>query len=250
MTPTDFDLMAYVDGELDAKTTKAVAEAVEADPSLQKQVDQLIESRRVARVAFDSVDDAPLTEGLSALIKAIEDDVEVESAREEQLPTFTGSSATGGTMSWARANWLTFSGAAFALGLAAGWGLLRPPATQAFLQLADTESAALSREANTLFSKIESGDKAHGIQVQTSFISASGKPCRQFESAHHSGIVCRQNEGWQLVVLAEQSAADRYHAAGLFDPVAVATADLGVERVLTLQEEATMIEQGWSPESR
>ena len=59
MTPDDFELMAFVDGELDAQTSKRVAEAVEADPALRAKVDALIESRDVARAAYAPAEDAP-----------------------------------------------------------------------------------------------------------------------------------------------------------------------------------------------
>ena len=49
MTPDDFELMAYVDGELDAAASKRVAEAIDADSALRVKVEALIESRAIAK---------------------------------------------------------------------------------------------------------------------------------------------------------------------------------------------------------
>lgn len=244
MTPDDFELMAYVDGELDAAASKRIAEAINADPVLQDKVDKLIESRTIAKAAYAPAEEPELSPGLESLIDGIRDDL---AKPEKELPGAMAGSGGGGALTWVQGRWATITATGFAAGALAVWGMMTMVQPDPLLTLAGDGSAVLSTRAQTVLSTSPSGQRAGEMVIQTSFISDNGAPCRQFELADQAGIACRAEAGWQLIVLADIASNDRYQAAGNTDPVAVAAAALGVSDVLSNAAEAALIEANWQP---
>nr|WP_070959855.1 hypothetical protein [Hyphomonas sp. Mor2] len=247
MTPDDFELMAYVDGELDAQTSKRVAEAVDADPVLRAKVDALIESRDVARAAYAAAEEAPLSPALKEMMNELREDLDAQ----DPDPVWQGSSSdlSGGAsvMSWARYRLAAMTSMGVVLGAAAAWMLFSQNQSHPFLILTDANDVSLSGHAQRVLSETPAGQGGEGLSVQASFMSEQGAACRQFELSNKAGIACLDQQEWQLVILTDLPNQGQFQAAGGSDALALATAKLGVSKVLTEEEEAARIANGWQP---
>ena len=67
--PTDRDLQAYVDGELDTERRAEVRAALQRDPTLRAIVNRYQAQRRGLRRLYDPVLNEPLPEGLEKLLR-------------------------------------------------------------------------------------------------------------------------------------------------------------------------------------
>lgn len=243
MIPDDFELMAYVDGELDARSSKRIAEAVEADPVLQAKVDALIESRAVARAAYAPTQEAPLTPALQDMMDDLEAGLESQSDAPVWQSADASQSGGAGMLSWARHRVAAMTAMGVAFGALATWTLM--PESETFLILTAANGPQLSDRAQKVLSQTPAGEVVDGFSVQTSFVSGEGRSCRQFTIVDQAGIACSDAGEWHLVILADTPANSDFQAAGSTDPLAVATAGLGVVSVLTDEEEAAQIAQNW-----
>lgn len=243
MTPDDFELMAYVDGELDAAASKRVAEAIDADSALRVKVEALIESRAIAKAAYAPIDEPDLSPALESLI----DRIQVDLAKPEGEAPWGVSHSGSGVMTWAQDRWAAMTATGFLAGALAVWGMLSMTQPDPILLFADDGRATLSERTQTVLSGTPSGQPVGEMIIQASFISDSGDACRQFELADHAGIACYGTTGWQLVILADLGDDDRYQAAGSSDPLAVAAAAIGVAEVLSEKAEAARIQSDWQP---
>lgn len=247
MIPDDFELMAYVDGELDAQTSKRVAEAVEADPALRAKVEALIESRDVARAAYGAAAAAPLSPALSEMM----DDLRQDLKTPEQAPVWSTpdslSSGSAGLLSWGQSRIAALTGIGFVVGAAAVWIGMSQIQPNSVLVLTDTNELVLSSQAQRLLSETPAGGQLDSIHVQTSFLASDGTACRQFTASDRTGIACLDQQSWRLVILTDTPNDTQFQAAGGSTALAVATARLGVSKVLSEEEEAARIENGWRP---
>ncbi len=249
MIPDDFELMAYVDGELDARSSKRIAEAVEADPALQAKVDALIESRAVARAAYAPTQEAPLSPALQDMM----DDLEAGLESQNDAPAWQSADASpsggAGMLSWARHRAAAMTAMGVAVGALATWTLMPQTQTEAFLTLTEATGTRLSDRAQRALSQTPAGENVDGFTVQTSFVSGAGRSCRQFTLVDQDGIACLDASEWHLVILTDIAGSSDFQAAGGTDPLAVATAGLGVSRILSDEEEAAQIAQNWRRQS-
>lgn len=243
MIPDDFELMAYVDGELDARSSKRIAEAVEADPALQAKVDALIESRAVARAAYAPTQEAPLSPALQDMMDELEAGLESHSDAPVWQSADASPSGGAGMLSWARHRAAAMTAMGVAVGALATWTLM--PQTEAFLTLTEESGPQLSDRAQYVLSQTPAGEDVDGFSVQASFVSGEGRSCRQFTLSSQAGIACFDADDWHLVILADAPGNGDFQAAGGSDPLAVAAAALGVARVLSDEEEAAQIAQNW-----
>ena len=249
MIPDDFELMAYVDGELDPQTSKRVAEAVEADPALREKVEALIASRELARAAYSPAEAAPLSPALDDMMK----DLGEALAQPDIAPDWqsAGARVSGltGFMAWAR----PVPAAMVAIGIAAGalmtWAVLQQTQPRPFLSVSQSSGTILSAQAQQALNSTPTNEVAYGADMVATFITDAGETCRQFELADQVGIACRDQESWHLVVLAAQPDQDQFRPAGATEPLAAFTAQLGVQKVLSESEEAALIASSWRPTS-
>lgn len=248
MIPEDFELMAYVDGELDAQSSKRVAEAVEADPVLQAKVDALIESRAVARAAYAPTQDAPLSPALEGMMEDLRAGLEEEGDAPAWQVADDSQSGGSAVLSWTRRRVAAMTAMGVAVGALATWALMPQTQPQSFLIMTEANGAMLSERAQSVLSQTPAGEAVNGLTVKTSFVSSEGESCRQFTLSKQAGIACRDANAWRLVILTNLSSGGDFQAAGGTDPLAVAAAGLGVSRVLSDEEEAAYIAQNWRPQ--
>jgi len=247
MIPDDFELMAYVDGELDAQSSKRVAEAVEADPALQAKVDALITSRDVAKAAYAPAEAAPLSSALSETLATLEQELQAPERDIAALSPEQISSGGAGMISWVQDRFAVMIGLGFAGGALAAWTMMSQLQPEPFLILTETNDVTLSGHAQQLLSETPSGRAIDGVSVQTSFRSDDGRACRQFTLSNQAGIACLDQQVWTLIILTDAPSNTEFQAAGGSDALAVATANLGVSKVLSADEEAALIENEWQP---
>jgi anti-sigma factor RsiW len=113
--PSDELLIAYLDGELDAETSKEVAAAIARDPALARKAESLAETSAALRVAFDDVLHEPVPERLLAAARGEFADKVV------RFPEARKPSAGAGVARWSQ--WATLPIAASVACLIVGGGL-------------------------------------------------------------------------------------------------------------------------------
>jgi hypothetical protein len=266
-------LMAYVDGELDAAEHAAVAHAVAADPELQKLVRVFQATGEPLRPLYDDIAQEPVPDWL---LKTV--DRQVDALRSE--PMAAGSPARHGLLAamvpW---NWRA-AGVIAALVVAAGAGfLLRDlasdrPAEGGLAELFAIDGATVLARG-PLAAALDSGPSgtavplgrsaADGALTPTfSFVTTSAQVCRQYvlavPSGGFDGIACRSpgGDGWRIAVhaptqLSAASNGDANRVAsgpGDATPVDSFVSAVIEGDVLGGDVEATLIANGWRGDNR
>jgi len=192
MIVTDEELMAYVDGELDAARCESLRQAIAASTDLSRRVAEQQALRDRLRHAFEPTLNEAVPSRLTDL--AAHARVVDFSSTARQRPS--------------RSTWL--SGLALAAGVVLGVALgpmlpnlvrERPNIVSigADVAVGGALADALSRR---LASEQSSSDP---IRLGVSFLSKSGEYCRTFTSQRDNGalagLACRQGDGWRIDAL-------------------------------------------------
>lgn len=191
MQVDDEMLMAFVDGELDEIAGARIERQAAEEPELRRRIE--IQRRLRSRIAahYAPVAEEPVPDRFSALLENV---VDIASARPR-------SRLTG----WRN---LGAIAASLVVGLFAGQ----------WLQLGDLgpvtagEGGLVARGelAQALDAQLASAPSAEAqARVGISFVSTDGRMCRTFESADLTGLACRDDDRWRLVVTAPGNAAGR-----------------------------------------
>lgn len=191
MTVTQEDLAAYADGELDAARAAEVEAAVAADPALAEAVRRhhALKDRLVAH--FAPILDQPVPERLAAALQpgpVVIDFAQAKARRTHKL-----------------VRWSWMAGPALAASLALAIFLQR-----------DTGYAD-GRLSGTLDEQLVASQAPSAeTRVLLSFRNQAGAYCRAFVDRSESGIACRDDRGWRLVLRGKGSSAPQgdYRMAG------------------------------------
>lgn len=217
MTFSDEVLMAYADGELDAKTRSQVQEAIATDPEVARRVAAHTALRASVRAGFDKVLDEPIPERLMTAARAS------NAADGRVVPLRRKSAARLGA--WPQ--WASMA-ASFVLG-ALAWQLGTRHASGPLLER-NGQVFASGALAQALTSQIASGRSAQSeVQIGVSFRSKSGNYCRTFQLRDDNvlaGLACRADEKWKLEILVRgepspQSPSSYRQAASALPPAIV-----------------------------
>jgi hypothetical protein len=192
MTVTNEELMAYLDGELDATRRESLRQEIAASADLSRRVAEQLELRDRLRRAFDPALDEPVPARLTELI-----------GRARVVESGSSTRRRPSRVAW-------LSGLALAagivLGIALGPALLQfvrePPDVVASGQgivaggaLADALSRRLASEQSA----------SNPIRLGVSFQATSGEYCRTFISRRGdgalAGLACRQGGAWRIDAL-------------------------------------------------
>lgn len=237
MTIAEEELMAYVDGELDAAARARVEAAAGADPSLAAKLaaQQALKARLQAH--FDPVLDEPLPASLRAAARA--------TPRASMRPR----------RQWRWQEWSAMA-ATLVLGVLLGPYVMRASQPLPFISangrvvaIGDLETALMHQPSGT---QPANGHTAIGL----SFRSSNGSYCRTFAmNPGPAGLACRQWGEWVVEVLARNprprqgTAADAYVQAGTTFPDAVRRAvEARMEgEPLSAEEEAAATSHAWRP---
>jgi len=125
--PSDELLIAYLDGELDAETSKEVATAIARDPALAREAQMLGETAAALRVMFDEVLQESVPERLLAAARGEVGDSELDD-KVVRFPEARKPSAAPAAQSWRR--WASLPIAASVACLIVGGGVGYLLATQ------------------------------------------------------------------------------------------------------------------------
>lgn len=200
----DETLMRYVDGELNEVARCRVERAVASDPALKARLDghRALKARVAAR--YGPVAEEEVPERLSALLAG----------------NVIGFSPVGRPAT--RRRWVPAAMAAsLAAGMLAGQMLPRaggdPVSFDGGVMIARSEAA---RALDTQLASAQPGDAA--VRIGVSFPGEGGRACRTFETEEMSGLACRENDRWRVLVTAPGSsggAAGRYAQASSADAI-------------------------------
>ena len=211
-------LMAYADGELDARARSEVEVAMAADPEIARRVAEHKALRSRLRASFDKVLDEPVPERLLRAARG--------GARDNVIPLRGRRVARPASVPF----WGAIA-ASFVVG-ALVWHFgtkLYVPGPIAERNGELLASGALeSALSNQL---VKDQDAQSTVHIGVSFRSKQGSYCRTFQldgSNDVAGLACRQQDTWKLQVLAQGSSASAgtqgYRPAGSSLPPAVAQA--------------------------
>lgn len=217
MTLPDEVLMAYADGNLDAKARAEVEQAIANDPQIARRVAAHKELQTRIKATFDPVIGEPVPERLLAAARATsrprESAVVVplrpKAARQPRLP-YWGAIA-----------------ASFVMG-AVVWhfaGYTAGPVSEKDGQL--VASGALSTALSNQLVKDQSAQSP--VQIGVSFRSKDGSYCRTFQTREQlAGLACREQNAWKLQMVARGEAAGttqpEYRPAGSALPASIVRA--------------------------
>ena len=228
MTIDDEMLMAYVDGELDELARARVEKAAAEDQSLQARLEQQRSLRATLAAHYAPVADEPVPERLRALLETNVVALPVPRARP----------------SW---HVMTALAASLVIGLALGRSLLTPAPGPVGIE--DGQLMARGDLAAALDGQLASDQPADApTRIGISFAAADGRLCRTFEEAALSGVACKEETGWQLMMTATgaPSGGADYRQAGNASPAILAAAqDMMAGEPFDAAAERRARDSGW-----
>lgn len=231
MTITSEQLAAFADGELDEMTEARVRRAVEADPALARELEQLMQLRSTLSARFDPVLAQPVPEHLSKLIEDAAKVVNLGEARAARQKF------------WERRDFQFGGGLAVVASLALAVLLVErnaQPADYAGTQLAVALDDTLSGQTSP-----------DGTKLIVSFRDRRGQACRGFSGNASSGIACRDDRGWKLEMTGKGATASstQFRQAGSADAAIMAAAqDMAKGPALDSAAEKAARADGWKVE--
>ena len=227
MAMDDELLIAFADGELDEVSRARVERAIADDPALKARLEtqQRLRARLAAHYAPAAEEEVP--ERLRAML-------------ETNVVAFP-------TVRPARPIWQSLAAlaATLVLGLALG-RTLDAPGPVGVEDGTLVARGALAEALETQLASAQPSDAATRIGI--SFRGGDGRLCRTFDSATASGLACRNENGWQLVMTGSGTAAARgqFRQAGSGDPLVLRAAqEIMAGEPLDADAERRARDSGW-----
>ena len=226
MGPDDELLMAYADGELDEISRARVARALAEDPELRARLAQQQRLRATLAAYYGPT----AAEAVPARLRAM-------------LET----NVVGLPAPRLRRLWRSFAAlaATLVLGLALGRTLLVPGGP---VRVENGGMVAQGQLAEALENQLASAQPADAAtRIGLSFAASDGRVCRTFDSAAMSGLACRGDDGWQLMMTAAGAREPRggYRQAGSNPLVAQAAQELMAGAAFDADAERRARDSGW-----
>ena len=183
MTPIDDErLMAYLDGELDEIRRARVEQALAGDSELRERLETQRRLRERLAAHYGPVAEEPVPDRLRALLES--NVLDLDAARPWRAQAWP---------------WAAALAASLVLGLAIGRGLPQSG------PVASEGGAIVARGdlAEALDTRLASAPEPAGpVRIGLTFARADGVLCRSFEGAELSGLACREDGNWRLVMTA------------------------------------------------
>lgn len=228
MTMDDELLIAFADGELDEVSRARVERAIADDPALKARLEtqQRLRARLAAHYAPAAEEEVP--ERLRAML-------------ESNVVAFP-------TVRPARPIWQSLAAlaATLVLGLALG-RTLDAPGPVGVEDGTMVARGALAEALETQLASAQPSDAATRIGI--SFQGADGRLCRTFDSETVSGLACRNETGWRLVMTGTGTAAaarGQFRQAGSGNPLVLEAAqDIMAGEPLDGAAERRARDSGW-----
>jgi hypothetical protein len=192
MTVTDEELMAYVDGELDAARCESLRQAIAASADLSRRVAEQQALRDRLSRAFDPALDEPVPSRLTRLVSRarVVDFASAARPRPSRNVWLSGLALAAGIV----------------LGIALGPALLQLSGERPDIVASGADVAAGGALADALSRQLASEQSASDpIRLGVSFRATSGAYCRTFISRRGdgalAGMACRQGAAWRIEAL-------------------------------------------------
>lgn len=226
-------LMAFADGELTEIDRARVEAAVAADPALRGRLEaqQRLRARLAAYYAPVAKEEVP-----------------------ERLRGMLDSNVVPLSAPRARPMWQTFAALAATLVIGLAIGRAFWPGASGPVGIESGTLVAQGPLAETLDSQLASAQAADAVtRIGISFTARDGRLCRTFDGAALSGLACRGENGWQLLMTSTGSGPRTdYRQAGGNAQVMDAASAIMAGEALDAAGERRARDSGWrrSPASR
>jgi len=246
----DETLMAYVDGEVDAKLRADIDAAVAADPALARRVDRHRAVRAKVAGAFAKVLDQPLPD---ELMRAARGAPASESAASRgNVLQFPARSTRAPSPPWRGREWAAMA-ASLMLGAIISWRLLATGEGAPIVAGKDSLVAhgALAHALDAQLASEQRGDEA--VLIGLTFKAHDGNYCRSFElrATRTAGLACRSGADWQVAATdsTTPSAGQMQQASSPQPPAILRAIEARVEgSALDADAERNAQLAGWKPE--
>jgi negative regulator of sigma E activity len=247
-TWSDEQLSAFLDGELAAGETEALARDIEADEELAARLERLSGANRAYVAAIGSIDEHPPSAGLKAVMAA-PPTAKIIPFRPKAISAFVMEHrAIAAALVVAAAVWSVFS-------------TTRPSSevmtdSQGYVAAASPLHRVLEETPSSVLVKLPGGLKA---TPRLTFATASGDFCRQYrlESATSGSeaIACRDDGRWRVEVAVfgapGANPGDYQTAAGSASQTLDAFIDRAIDgEPLNAEQETAAIERAWRQDGR
>jgi hypothetical protein len=219
-------LMAYADGELDEVSRARVERALAEDPELRARLAQQQRLRATLAAHYGPAAEEEVPERLRAML---ETNV-VRFAPAGPRPLWQSLAALAATL---------------VLGLALGRTLLAPAVPVGIAHGTMVAQGPLADALETQLASAQPADAA--TRIGLSFAASDGRLCRTFDGAAVSGLACRDDRGWQLVMTTAAPGGPRgdYRQAGSSPLVAQAAQELMTGEAFDAEAERRARDSGW-----
>jgi len=202
MTPTDEELGAYVDGELDPTARVRLADAIARDPGLAARVAKLDVLNRQLRGAFKRALTEPVPDRLMAAVRA------PTSASVVQLDLARAAKAPSRVARRPAFEWGAIA-ASVIVGVVVGRVGFGPGSSEVLAIGADGVTAGPALAA-ALSTQLASDPRSTaGVAIGLSFREKGGAYCRTFTVSDRTalaGVACRDGDRWRIGALSEAPA--------------------------------------------
>jgi hypothetical protein len=243
MSVSDEELMAYVDGELDAGRRVAVEREIAANSGLAVRVAAQQALRERLHRALDSTLNEPVPKRLS------------EAVRGSSVVDFRGASSRKRQRQLVMTYWLA-AAASLVLGVLIGPWIPRLSGEQPDIVTRGSSLVADGTLAEALSQRLASEQSpSERVRLVMSFVSDSGEYCRTFVANRQedstTGIACLKSDAWRIRALDTAAAAAGEH--GIYRQAATPLSPLILQAIessmvgqpLDADGEAAARNKGW-----
>lgn len=236
--PSDEELVAYVDGELDLAKAMSITEALADDPPLAARVNLFRTTRARLKDAFSPVMQEPVPPSLTRFVMSgggVEPapSITATAVARRALRTVPMAAALGGLI----------------LGASATWLALRPMSSPSWTPA--SLAAALETPLATLADGSSGTPAATATVALRHTVRTRAGLCRSFtlttSGAHpYDGLACRIAGAWQVQVMAAAPEGDAFVPAGAIRPVDAFLDAAEASDPLPADEVKRLIERRWA----
>jgi|SRR3954452_7481609 hypothetical protein len=214
MTEMDDKFFAWLDGELSGDEAVAMEARVAADPELMRLAEQHRAMQARLKSAFDTVAETPLPERLQVAVRP----------PHAEVIDFRAAARARDARRWGSLPQWTAMAATLAVGILVGTAI--QPHTNGPVEVQGGRmyaAAALDAALNTQLASTPGGNTRIGLTYR----DQSGAICRSFTQPQASGLVCRDDDRWQVrgLFAAPEGQSGSYRMAAGMDPNLAALVD-------------------------
>jgi hypothetical protein len=243
-------LMAYVDGEVDAKLRADIDAAIAGDPALARRVERQRAVRAKVSGAFAKVLDQPLPDQLMRAARGA-GAAEAPASRGNVLQ-FPARPSRAPSPPWRGREWAAMA-ASLLLGAVISWRLLATGEGAPIVPGKNSLVAhgGLARALDAQLASEQRGDEA--VLIGLTFRGQDGNYCRSFElrATRTAGLACRAGSEWQVTATdsAAPAAGQMQQAGSALSPAILRAIEARVQgSALDAEAERNAQLAGWKKE--